>query len=275
MKSNLLINLFNFSVILVLGILLCRNNRARSITIITDNSHYQNHYENIAGDDSSHITYLSNAPTLECNKPWLFSERFVVNIPHPIIKEEVETFKIEENINLNLCYINKKAKRIFSLVKVHGERFKISPQLIMAIIHTESSFNPRARSSKGAVGLMQLIPKYGAQDAFHFVYDNQGIPSRKYLYDPENNIELGTAYLALLQNKHFGRIKDTLKNNYLTICAYNRGPSAIKKIINKYDIEHIDSQELYSLLINKAPRETRDYLKKVMNRIKIYDSLFS
>ena len=86
---------------------------------------------------------------------------------------------------------------------------------------------------------------------------------------------LGTAYVHLLKNQHFGNARDALKNLYLTICAYNWGPTAVNsKIVNTHNINQMDSQQLYALLRERTPQETRDYLKKVTKCIKIYDNFY-
>lgn len=190
-------------------------------------------------------------------------------------KDGVERIKVKAKINLIPQHIRIRAEKYLEPVNEQGQRFKIKPQLILAIIHTESYFNPFAKSPCDALGLMQLIPRYGARDAYHFVYKKDKILQPAYLYNPQNNIELGTAYVHLLKNKHFGGMNDTLKNQYITICAYNWGPTAVnKKIVNKHNVEAMDSQQLYALLREKTPHETRDYLKKVTERMKIYDNFY-
>ncbi|MGA1823573.1 MAG: transglycosylase SLT domain-containing protein [bacterium] len=261
MKHNLLIKYFIFTIIIITLFLDHHN-----LSLTADQPRHTIIKEAVLTNVTSSYKELAK----EYTTPWLFSERVVVNTPLPIVKNDDDS----EKTKLRLDHLDKKAKKFLSIAMEQGSRFKVNPQLIMAIMQTESSFNPWARSSSGAVGLMQLIPRHGAKEAYRYVYDKNKTPSRNYLYNPENNVQLGAAYLSLLQNKHFGRIKDTLKNNYLTICAYNWGPTALhKKILNKYDIERINSKELYTLLIKKAPRETRDYLQKVIDRMKIYESI--
>jgi soluble lytic murein transglycosylase len=88
---------------------------------------------------------------------------------------------------------------------------------LTAIIITESSFNKRARSNRGALGLMQIRPATGKQLATEVSVQWRGAPS---LYDPETNIALGAYYL----NKLFLRFGDL----GLALEAYNHGPSRLK-----------------------------------------------
>lgn len=89
-------------------------------------------------------------------------------------------------------------------------RYGIDPKLVEAIITVESGFNSKARSAKGAMGLMQLMPETARR--FHVANP----------YDPFENIDGGTRYLSQLLQ---------LFNNdlSLTIAAYNAGENAVIK----------------------------------------------
>jgi membrane-bound lytic murein transglycosylase C len=145
----------------------------------------------------------------------------------------------------------------------------------MAVIHTESYFNPFARSHAGAYGLMQLIPRYAGREAYQFIYRQDRIITPNYLYQPINNINLGSAYLFLLYNKHFADIQGKDKRLLLTICSYNWGPTAIRqKIVQRYQISFMPSDNLYRLLRYRTPQETSDYLKRVTERSNTYSNFF-
>ena len=190
-------------------------------------------------------------------------------------KDGVERIKVKAEIHLVPDHIRIRAEKYLKSVNKQARRFDIKSQLIFAIIHTESYFNPLAKSPCGALGLMQLIPRHGAREAYQFVYREDKILSPEYLYNSNNNIEMGTAYVHLLKNQHFGHIKDTLKNQYIIICAYNWGPTALnQKIIISNDIYRMSANQLYALLGERTPEETRDYLRKVTERMKIYDNFY-
>lgn len=122
------------------------------------------------------------------------------------------------------------------LVESIAARYQISPELISAIIHAESHFNPVAVSSKGAMGLMQLMPGTAKQ---YYVVNRQ---------DPKQNIEGGTRYLKDLLKM----FKNDLE---LAVAAYNAGQNTVKKYGNKIP----------------PYAETQRYVKKVLALYKHYE----
>lgn len=84
-----------------------------------------------------------------------------------------------------------------------GTAYKVPPNLILGVIHKESSGNPRVVSSKGAIGLMQLMPETARV---------LGLKDIRKLYNPEINIKYGTRYLSELISKY--GIKMALQRYY-------------------------------------------------------------
>ena len=124
----------------------------------------------------------------------------------------------------------KKNKRKFTpIIQKIATKYKMDPNLLHAVIQTESAYDPNAVSPAGAVGLMQLMPATAKR---------YGVSNRN---DPNQNINGGTRYL-----------KDLLKmfdsNLKLAVAAYNAGENAVKKYHNS---------------IPPYP-ETRNYVKQVI-----------
>jgi len=98
---------------------------------------------------------------------------------------------------------------IAAMVNQAAKAHDVDPLLVESIIQVESNFNPYAISSKGAEGLMQLMPPTARM---------LGVSNS---FDPQQNIEAGVRYLKQLQ--------DLYKDDRLALAAYNAGPSAVQK----------------------------------------------
>ena len=133
------------------------------------------------------------------------------------------TLKIEEPIaaqTLALSESDNQKKSATSQLPYHQDvllaaiETAIEPALIHAVIATESRHNARAKSDKGALGLMQLMPATARR--FHVKDRN----------DPKQNILAGSRYLRELLNLYQGDLT-------LTLAAYNAGPGAVQKYSNQ------------------------------------------
>jgi soluble lytic murein transglycosylase-like protein len=96
------------------------------------------------------------------------------------------------------------------LIRSVSGRYSIDADLIRAVIKTESDFNSSARSNKGAMGLMQLMPETAR---LHDVVN---------AYDPVSNVEGGVRHLRLLLDRYQGNLE-------LSLAAYNAGIKAVEK----------------------------------------------
>lgn len=191
----------------------------------------------------------------------------------------IERLVVSVEFKLVANHLEARARKFHSLVLSQAEKYELNPALIMAIIHTESMFNPRARSRTPAYGLMQLVPHSGGRDAYRKIYGKNKKLTSKYLYDPQNNIELGVAYFDILRNNYMKAILDPSNRTYCAVAAYNAGPSNVgrafipKKSIQKATpiINRMKPQDVYARLVDTLPsKESRNYVRKVLKRTSLY-----
>ncbi|MGF1909112.1 membrane-bound lytic murein transglycosylase MltC [Vibrio kasasachensis] len=159
------------------------------------------------------------------------------------------------------------------IVRRASRKYDIPEDLIYAIIKTESSFNPYAVSWANAYGLMQVVPKTAGKDVFKLVKKRSGEPSPEYLFNPENNIDTGTAYFYILKNRYLKNVDHPLTLEYTMISAYNGGTGGVLNTFNRNDrkramrdINSLQPNQVFWALTNKHPKaEARRYLEKVTN----------
>ena len=115
-----------------------------------------------------------------------------------------------ENIRATRYVAADRARPYEEIIAEHSQAHGVRAELVKAVMQVESAFNPYARSAKGALGLMQLMPatmqRYGVKNPF----------------DPRENVRGGVAYLRHLLDRYEN-------NEQLALAAYNAGPGAVDK----------------------------------------------
>jgi soluble lytic murein transglycosylase-like protein len=113
------------------------------------------------------------------------------------------------------------------LVIKNAKEQNFDVEFVLSIIKKESNFNPKVKSDRGAMGLMQILP-----DTARWL----GLKNTSRLYDPDTNIKYGIKYLRYLFNRFNNSIpnelgKDDIDKNEVikVIAAYNAGPGSVEK----------------------------------------------
>jgi len=184
---------------------------------------------------------------------------------------------LQVRFNLVETHQHLRKEKYSEFVLASAKRYQIKPDLIYGIIETESSFNPYAVSHANAYGLMQVVPSTAGVDVYQKIKNKPGKPSKQQLFDPAFNIDMGTAYLHILQNNYLKAVNNNTSQHYAMISAYNGGTGNVLKSFHrdrktavKIINEH-QPQNVYYVLTRKHPKaESRRYLEKVTKAEKKY-----
>jgi len=245
-------------------------------------------------DPSKTDIFSSDAPTLS-GQPYLYQQ--VLDHDNKAIQYQwranrfskyLTEFKLQKYSNngkqiyaVRIDMVEKhqhlREQKYSTFVLAAAKRYQISPQLIYGIIETESSFNPFAVSSANAYGLMQVVPKTAGADVFQRIKNKSGMPSKQQLFDPAYNIDIGTAYLYILNNNYLNAVTNATSRHYSIISAYNGGAGNVLKTFHSNRTTAMKvlntktSKDVYYLLTQKHPKsESRRYLEKVTKAEKSY-----
>lgn len=144
--------------------------------------------------------------------------------------------------------------RYEKLINQNAIKYNIESCVIASVINVESSFNKKAKSSAGAIGLMQILPSTASyvSEIYNIEYKNQND-----LLTPDVNIEIGSAYLRYLLDK-FGNLETAL-------ASYNAGETVVRSWLKNEEYSS-DQKTLKEIPFV----ETKIYIKKINKNIKNY-----
>ena len=172
-------------------------------------------------------------------------------------------------------HIKTRAEAYKNEVETYCRKYEVNPAMVYAVMQTESSFNPKAKSYVPAYGLMQIVPTSAGKDCAASLNKSFSQPTANYLYEPENNIEMGVHYLYLLDKRYYTKVTDPDSRDLCVIASYNtgagnvaralRGDTKISKAIPQ--INEMSYEELFKYFENKLLPETQNYIRKVTERM--------
>jgi membrane-bound lytic murein transglycosylase C len=251
-------------------------------------------------DDPRKIELFSDAPVKLEGKPYLLNQvldnkrkpvRSIDQARHFsdfLVKNSLRTRTIHTaegakqmlyvEISMVSTHHDIRYRKYSHLVNKYAERYQLSRALIYAIIKTESDFNQYAVSWVPAFGLMQIVPQTAGLDVNRHLHQKDQMPSKSYLFNPENNIEMGTVYLDLLRNNYLSKIRNPLSKEYCIIAAYNGGVGLLLKKFgtnqrHAFDkINRMAPAQVYEKIQSAMPMETRKYVVTVLEHRKSFAS---
>ena len=249
----------------------------------------------LMGDDPGSVDLYSDADDIQISKePFLYgqvvdntgeairwqwrAERFADYLLQTRMKNRTSGLHIIYSVTINLVpnHLDKRAHKYLGMVRQASRKYGVDESLILAIMQTESSFNPYAVSRSDAMGLMQVVQHTAGKDVFRS-QGKSGTPSRSFLFDPASNIDTGTAYLAMLSNVYLGGISNPTSRRYAVITAYNGGAGSVLRVFSNDKVQAaniINSMapgDVYQTLTTRHPSaESRRYLYKVNTAQKSY-----
>ncbi|OGW67703.1 MAG: hypothetical protein A3H49_09255 [Nitrospirae bacterium RIFCSPLOWO2_02_FULL_62_14] len=202
-------------------------------------------------------------------------------IPNAVVEDKpmqaqdgVTRAQVTAKVPLASDHLRQRAQLYKDDVAAHAKRHGLDPRLLFAIIHTESYFNPLAQTPAPSYGLMLLVPRGPARDAYNYLYKSDIVLDDNYLQDPAHNVELGAAYLHLLRRQLVPNMEEGDKKNFLVACAYTWGMDRTRdQILKQARVQDLTSTQVFTLLTQKTPENTRAYLNRVKDRITMYDAL--
>ena len=248
-------------------------------------------------DDPSQVDVFSTEPNPVGTKPFLLGQ-IVDSLGKPIDNAErankFATWAIAnrsqllntpagkvQRIELLLDANHKqvRAARFAAQLEAAAIQYGIDLNLLYAITETESHFNPFAVSYSGALGLMQLVPSKAGRDAMQAAMGQNRNPTKDELMNPDTNIHLGAAYVAMLGSRYLGGIKLSQSREYAVIAAYNGGSGRVLTIFGENraqafaQINQLTPQIIYDTLkMQHSSSETRGYVEKVTAAKKRYST---
>ncbi|MCW8344522.1 transglycosylase SLT domain-containing protein [Vibrio sp. ZSDZ65] len=237
--------------------------------------HYEKMLPGIKENSTKQLTLKTDSTQIQSNRNTKYDSHHVVTelrgsvSSSPTILEPIKTNRQHSKITTYLPIIQKASRK-----------WGIDVSLILAVIHVESYFEPRARSHAPAFGLMQIMRTGAVAEISQRYFGNTAFTSED-LYRPDININIGTAYLRVLQSHYLNGIASPRSREWLSIAAYNCGPANLHKYFKRnnsvetftHTVNQMSEAAIFNYLTSEFPiSETRHYVKKVIDKQRRYEA---
>jgi soluble lytic murein transglycosylase len=170
--------------------------------------------------------------------------------------------------------------RYDKLIIEMAQKYKLDPALVKSVIYEESYFDPQARSTQNALGLMQITP-ITAQEWIESTHSSTlsealNTLSKEYkkqprlkldeaLHDPLINLHIGCWYLQNLLNRY----RDKPDSLSIALAAYNAGPTNVERWVDESELGKLSREEFIGRIEFPV---TRNYVQKIIERYQAYQS---
>lgn len=170
--------------------------------------------------------------------------------------------------------------RYDNLIIEIAQKYKLDPALVKSVIYAESYFDPKARSSQNAVGLMQVTPIAAQEwiDSTHSRNLSEALATlsndekkqrepklEEALNDPLVNLHIGCWYLQSLLNRYRAK-PDSIS---VALAAYNAGPTNVERWADDEELSKLSREEFIAQIEFPV---TRNYVQKILERYETYKS---
>lgn len=146
-------------------------------------------------------------------------------------------------------------------VENYAKSYNVEESLIFALIKAESNFDENAVSHKDALGLMQIMEETAIDVAKRYDININMDNAEKDILNTDNNINIGTKYLAVLLEKY--------QNVEVAVAAYNAGIGTVDKWIEQGIIK-ADGTDIENI----PYKETNNYVRKILVNYRMYKELY-
>jgi len=165
-------------------------------------------------------------------------------------------------------------QRYQAQIKQSAQRYGIDNNIVIAMIQVDSLFNPYALNRHGRIGLMQISDSIG-QDVFHQQKKYPFKPQPNWLFNNDNNLDIGISYVNLLDKQYLKKISNPKSRYYATLASYIAGPQNMLQTFSKNKnealsiINGLSSYEVYQSFTNAQSRpEIKNYVYEVNRRFR-------
>ncbi|MBQ4857748.1 transglycosylase SLT domain-containing protein [Pseudoalteromonas sp. MMG007] len=186
-----------------------------------------------------------------------------------VTKKNIKSYKIQ----LKRDRFNK-AEKYLSQVAMQANQWQVEQEVLLAIMETESHFNPMAKSHIPAYGLMQIVPSTAGADVNKKIFSINKNPTPELLFNGTKNIEYGSAYFNILMGRYLKEVENPTSRMYCAIAAYNTGIGNLARAFNSGErgrmkainkINKMTPEQVFEVIKTKTHTETQRYLIKVVN----------